>query len=164
MRRLAICLILSFCPVFAVAASFRIPIERPSAALSVPDSWNSKPSDTGGVEAAAPDGFTMLTAEVIEGADMQVATSDNFKLLATKGLQLDLASGSVKQIKISDHDAFDVSFTGADGTNHVRIVVKIVATNSAKKFFALSYWGPDAALDVEGEELKAIVDSVKILK
>jgi hypothetical protein len=164
MRRLALCLILSFCPALAIAASFRIPSERPAAMFSIPDNWDSKPSESGGVEATAPDGFTTLAGKVVESADMQVATSENFKFLTGKGIQLDPASGSVKQTTISDHDAFDVSFTGTDGTNRIRIVVKIVATNSAKRYFALSYWGPGAALDAEVEELKAIVGSIKIPK
>jgi hypothetical protein len=164
MRRLTLCLILSFYPALAIAASFRIAGERPAAMFSIPDGWDSKPSESGGVEATAPDGFTMLSGEVVESADIQAATSDNFKFLTGKGIHLDPSSGSVKQITISDHDAFDVSFIGTDGTNRIRIGVKIVATNSAKRFFALSFWGPAAVLDAKGEELKAIVGSIKILK
>ena len=95
---------------------------------------------------------------------MESATSDNLKSLADKGLILKPDSGSVTQVTISGHDAFDVSFVGADKDKLVKINIKIVATNNAKRFFALTYWGPGAVLAANAEDLKTIVDSVQVQK
>ena len=133
MRLAALSLLLGLWPNVTIAATFHLPEEHPLATFSLPDAWDPHPSDDGGVEATSPDGFTVVFAQIVESNDLQGATSDNFKSLGKKGLQLDLASGSVTQIAISGHDAFDVAFVGNDGVNKIKIFSKIVSTTQAKK-------------------------------
>jgi len=153
----------AFAPCFGHAATFPIPDENPVATVSLPEKWESNPYE-GGIESTSPDGAIYVALEMVTAKDVKSATEQGIEFFAKQGVMIDPGSLKTKDTKINSLDAFDMQFTGKDKDGAANISLTLVATNAEGKFLMLYFWGSDAGVVANIDDLKKISDSIQATK
>jgi hypothetical protein len=162
MRRQIALALLALClaPSLAIAGTFPVPKEKPIATVSIPDSWSPKVTDAF-IEASSADGYIYLAFESINAADANSAIEEALGVILAAGDEVDRASKKTKDIKINDLDASQTSYTGKDKVGPTNIRLTLIKTNAPAKLLLFTYWGSANGEATNGNDLKAISDSIQ---
>ena len=144
----------------AAARPFPLPAAPPVATIDVPEEWG--PTGTGeGVEGAADNGAVRLMAQFIPALDPDSALAAALANVRRRGVSPDPETRRASTQRLNGHDVLKVDFSGTDPNGESEITVILIALPAKAGFVAVAYWGDDEAQESVGNDLQAIVESIR---
>lgn len=164
MKKLLLALLL---PAFIAMASaqageYKLPKDKPLVTVTFPSDWKVK-YDEGGLDVESADEEIYFYIDAHDDAGLDKAIKDTIDYLKKEKVTVDKASEKKGQGKINGMDSASFSWSGKDkdGDTHVSL---ILFTPKEGKTILMLYWGTPAGEKKHGDEMKAIVESIKPVK
>jgi hypothetical protein len=149
-------------PSFAAAHTFSLPSNSRSVTVTIPD--NLEPVDTlRGAEGGVTEVRTFnVLVEPADGADATAAAEEAFKILMTRGIEIDRASLKQTSRKINGLDATDFTFAITSGREVASFT--LVEIKAGGHFMAVLYYGSDEGMKANAAAMTSIVESIQPIK
>lgn len=143
----------------AQAATLQFPSESPAASITIPDDW--KPEETeSGIQALSPDEAIYISIDVAEAESVDKVVSDAIEFLKDKGVTIDTATQKESEDQLNGMTMKNLDWSGKDADGDVSIGLSFVQP-SDDKLLVITYWGTKGEQEKHGEDLMAIIGSLK---
>jgi hypothetical protein len=150
-------------PALAQAKTLKFPSDAPVATITIPDSWEPKPTATG-VVATSNDGAVFFSTDVADKASMEQVVSDAIDFLTDSGVTIDPATQketptqTINGVNIS---TIEWDGTDADGPISVSLAFVIPKADTA---VVVTYWGSKGNEDKHADAIVKMILSIRAAK
>lgn len=144
------------------AAEYKIPKEEPLFSIDFPAGWSVTHEDES-IDGVSKDEAVQVYAQTDDSSSLEESVKGTIEYLVKAGVKIKEDSQKVVEGEINGLKASTISWTGKDDDGECKINLTFIPV-SDKHVITLLYWGSDKAEKEHGEELVAIVKSMKILK
>jgi hypothetical protein len=145
----------------ALAGSFKVPYDKPSLAVTVPDKWTPNSSEDG-VDAAAPGGAFFMSIYTFAGEDCKAAREDVVAFLTRNGMKIDAASARDVAQAVPGLHATGTQYAATED-GKTRQVIAVVAPLPRKRCLQIAQWGTEQGFRQNADAMTKIVGSIKLL-
>jgi hypothetical protein len=144
-------------PVFA--KTFKVPDEKPTASITIPDAWKSKEIDKG-VEAQSADSEVYFAVEATDAKGMEKTMDEAIEYLKGQGVTVDQSTMKQSEGTINGMKGWDITWNGKDKEGAAIVSLTILAV-SDKDALIVTYWASPEGTKKYAKELGEILNSIK---
>lgn len=142
-----------------LAGTFKLPEDKPTATVTIPDSWDPKKIDNG-VEAQSPDDAIYLAVEATDEAGVEDMAKTAVEWLQEQGVKIDLATQKEQDFKVNGMEAGEIIWQGKDKDGACVCSLTFVVTGP-KSALLITYWATPSEADKNKADVGKIVNSIK---
>ena len=152
-------LLLALVPAASEAATLNFPSDDPAAAITIPDDWKPEETETG-IQAESPDQAIYISIDVADAESTEKVVNDAIDFLKEKGVTIDPATQKESEDKFNGMVMKNLDWSGKDADGDASIGLSFVQPNP-EQLLVITYWGTKGEQEKHGEELMAIINSLK---
>lgn len=143
----------------AEAATLNFPSDDPVAAITIPDDWGPKETESG-IDATSADEAVYLAIDVADAENVEEVVTDAITYLSGAGVTVDTATQKEGTAEFNGLKASTIEWEGTDKDGPVTIGLAFTSPKEGK-LLVLTYWGSKGDQDAHGAEIAAILGSIK---
>ncbi len=163
MKALLIATLIALClPAASRAKTYMLPDDEPVALIALPDAWAADDLDDG-IEAVSPDEAVYVAVEAADRYDPDGALAAARAFFDDKGIVVDRASTTPKDIEINGYAGFSLTFEGRDEDGPTHVVVSVLQVSEAGALM-ITYWASDDGENANPDALSALLSSIQTAK
>jgi FlaG/FlaF family flagellin (archaellin) len=143
----------------AFGKTFKVPDEKPTASITVPDSWKSKEIDKG-IEAQSSDSEVYFAIEATDAKGMEKTIDEAIEYLKGQGVTVDQSTMKQSEGSINGMKGWDITWNGTDKEGDAIVSLTILAV-SDKDALIITYWAAPEGTKKYAKELGEILNIIK---
>jgi hypothetical protein len=142
-----------------LAKTFKVPDEKPTASITIPDSWKSKEIDKG-VEAQSSDSEVYFAVEATNAKGLEKTVEEAVEYLKGQGVTVDSSTMKQSEGNLNGMKGWDITWSGTDKEGAAIVSVTILAV-SDQDALIITYWASPEGTKKYEKELGGILNSIK---
>lgn len=146
-------------PVAAFAETLKFPSDAPIAQMTIPDSWGPEETESG-IQATSDDSAIYLSVDVADAKTSDKVIEDAIDFLQKNGVTINEKSQKESSDTLNGMKMSNLDWDGSDKDGPVNIGLSFVSPKPGK-LLVITYWGTKGEQEKHGQELMAIIGSLK---
>jgi hypothetical protein len=149
----------AFLPAISQAATLNFPSDEPVASITIPDSWGPKETETG-IDATSDDSAIYIAIDVADAKTSDKVIDDAVAFLEKNGVKIDASTQKQSDEKLNGMAMSNFDWDGTDNDGPVSVGLSVLSPSEGK-LLLITYWGTKGEQEKHGNELIAIINSLK---
>lgn len=144
---------------FAAMKTLVFPSEAPIASISIPKSWGPEETESG-IQATSDDSAIYLAIDIADEKTSDKVIDEALAFLKEAGVTIDGSTQKQSEEMVNGMSMSNFDWTGTDTDGPVNVGLSVLSPKPGK-LLLITYWGTKGEQEKHGDELLAIISSLK---